>query len=123
MIDEYIPEPEREIDKPFMMSIEDVFSIKGRGTVVTGRIDRGTVKLNDPVEIVGLHEKSKPTVVTGDRDVPQAVGDGHGGRQCRVAAARHRPGRGGARHGAGEAEGSITPHRKFMSEVYVLREG
>src|SRR5512146_3124267 len=65
VIDEYIPEPKREIDKPFMMSIEDVFSIKGRGTVVTGRVDRGKVKVGEPVEIIGLHEKSTSSVVTG----------------------------------------------------------
>src|SRR6266496_1408199 len=65
VIDEYIPEPKRETDKPFMMSVEDVFSIKGRGTVVTGRIDRGLVKVGDPAEIIGLHEKNTNTVVTG----------------------------------------------------------
>src|SRR4030042_1949160 len=58
VIDEYIPEPKRDIEKPFMMSVEDVFSIKGRGTVVTGRVDRGKVKVGEPVEIIGLHEKS-----------------------------------------------------------------
>ncbi|HCM96483.1 MAG TPA: elongation factor Tu, partial [Anaerolineae bacterium] len=65
VVDEYIPEPVRETDKPFMMAIEDVFSIKGRGTVVTGRMDRGIVKVGDPAEIVGLREKSMSTVVTG----------------------------------------------------------
>ena len=61
-IDSYFPDPKREVDKPFMMPVEDVFSIKGRGTVVTGRIDRGMVKVGDAVEIVGLREKSMPTV-------------------------------------------------------------
>ena len=65
VVDEYIPEPERELDKPFMMSVEDVFSIKGRGTVVTGRIDRGVVKVGEPVEIVGLQEKAIDSTVTG----------------------------------------------------------
>jgi len=65
VLDEYIPEPVRAVDKPFMMPIEDVFSIKGRGTVVTGRIERGKVKVGDPVEIVGLREKSLSSVVTG----------------------------------------------------------
>ena len=64
-VDSYIPAPEREKDKPFMMPIEDVFSIKGRGTVVTGRIERGTVNLQDPVELIGLQEESKKSVVTG----------------------------------------------------------
>jgi len=66
VVDEYIPEPKRETDKPFMMSVEDVFSIKGRGTVVTGRMDRGIVKVGDPAEIVGLKEKAMSTVVTGE---------------------------------------------------------
>ena len=65
VVDEYIPEPVRDVDKPFMMPVEDVFSIKGRGTVVTGRIDRGLVKVGEPVEIVGLRDKSMPSVVTG----------------------------------------------------------
>ncbi len=66
MVDEYIPEPvQREVDKPFMMPVEDVFSIKGRGTVVTGRVDRGVVKVGEAVEIVGLAEKSMASVVTG----------------------------------------------------------
>ena len=65
VVDEYIPEPVREMTKPFMMPVEDVFSIKGRGTVVTGRVDRGKVKVGEPVEIVGLREKSKASVVTG----------------------------------------------------------
>src|SRR5512146_1470851 len=65
VVDEYIPEPKRETDKPFMMAIEDVFSIKGRGTVVTGGVDRGKVKVGEPVEIIGLHYKSTSSVVTG----------------------------------------------------------
>ena len=64
MVDEYIPEPKREMDKPFMMPMEDVFSIKGRGTVVTGRVDRGKIKVGEPVEIVGLRE-TRSSVVTG----------------------------------------------------------
>ncbi|MBE0698188.1 MAG: elongation factor Tu, partial [Anaerolineaceae bacterium] len=64
-VDSYIPQPEREIDKPFMMAVEDVFSIKGRGTVVTGRIDRGVIKVGEPVEIVGLQEKTMNSVCTG----------------------------------------------------------
>ena len=64
MVDEYIPEPKRETDKPFMMRVEDVFSIKGRGTVVTGRVDRGIIKMGEPIEIIGLRE-TKSSVVTG----------------------------------------------------------
>jgi elongation factor Tu len=64
VVDEYIPQPERKTDKPFLMSVEDVFSIKGRGTVVTGRVDRGTLTPNNEVEIVGLREDSRKVVVT-----------------------------------------------------------
>jgi elongation factor Tu len=67
VVDEYIPTPEREIDKPFLMSMEDVFSIKGRGTVVTGRVDRGVVKKGEEVEIIGLRDDTRKTVVTGRR--------------------------------------------------------
>ena len=88
MVDEYIPEPPREMEKPFMMPVEDVFSIKGRGTVVTGRVDRGKIKVGEPVEIVGLREKSMNSVVTGRGDVPQDRRRRHGGRQPGAAAAR-----------------------------------
>ena len=84
-IDAYIPQPERAKDRPFLMPIEDVFSISGRGTVVTGRVERGIVKVGDEVEIVGL----RPTHEDGGDgrgDVPQAVGLGRGGRQYRRAA-------------------------------------
>ena len=101
-LDTYVPLPERPIDKPFLMPIEDVFSISGRGTVVTGRIERGKVKVGEEVEIVGI----RPTVQDGGhgrRDVPQAPGSGRGGRQCRLSAARHRARRCGARPGSGQA--------------------
>ena len=73
VVDEYIPEPKRETDKPFMMAVEDVFSIKGRGTVVTGRVDRGIIKMGEPVEIVGLRE-TKTLGRDGRGNVPQAAG-------------------------------------------------
>ena len=82
-VDAYIPQPERPIDKPFLMPIEDVFSISGRGTVVTGRIERGIVKVGEEVEIVGI----RPTIVDDGhrrRDVPQAARSGSGGRQHRL---------------------------------------
>ena len=82
--DSFIPEPERDIDKPFLMPIEDVFTISGRGTVVTGRIERGIVKVGDEVEIVGIGDTAK-TTVHGRRDVPQAARPGPGGRQRRAA--------------------------------------
>ena len=78
-IDSYFPDPKREVDKPFMMPVEDVFSIKGRGTVVTGRIDRGMVKVGDAVEIVGLREKSMPTVVTGVEMFHKTLNEGMAG--------------------------------------------
>ena len=87
-MDRYIPVPERAVDGAFLMPVEDVFSISGRGTVVTGRIERGIVKVNDEVEIVGL----RPTLeddLHGRGDVPQAAGPGPGGRQRGGAAARH----------------------------------
>ena len=72
-VDEYIPTPERAVDKPFLMPVEDVFTITGRGTVGTGRVERGQIKVGEEVEIVGLQEQSRKTVVTGHRDVPQAA--------------------------------------------------
>ncbi len=74
MVESYIPTPEREIDKPFMMPVEDVFSIKGRGTVVTGRIDRGKIHTGDPVEIVGLREETDELRVHRCGNVPQTAG-------------------------------------------------
>ena len=88
VVDEYIPQPVRAMDKPFMMPVEDVFSIKGRGTVVTGRVDRGKIKVGEPVEIVGLQEKSMSSVVTGVEMFHKLLDEGHGGRQPGAAAAR-----------------------------------
>ncbi len=82
VVDEYIPEPVREVDKPFMMPVEDVFSIKGRGTVVTGRVERGKIKVGEPVEIVGLREKSMSTVVTGVEMFHKTLDEGMAGDNC-----------------------------------------
>ena len=101
-VDEYIPQPERPKDRPFLMPIEDVFTISGRGTVVTGRVERGIVKVGDEVEIVGL-EADDEDDRDRCRDVPQAARPGRGGRQYRRAAARHQARGGGARPGSGEA--------------------
>jgi len=121
VVDEYIPEPEREIDKPFMMSIEDVFSIKGRGTVVTGRIERGTVKLNDPAEIVGLRDQSMSTVVTGIEMFHKQLETGMAGDNAGLLLRGIN--RDEVERGMVLAKPkSITPHKKFMSEVYVLRK-
>ena len=116
----YIPEPKREIDKPFMMPIEDVFSIKGRGTVVTGRIDRGVVHTSDPVDIIGLQEKSMNTVVTGVEMFHKLLDEGHGGRQRKVYCCAASAGKEVERGMVVAKPGSITPHTKFEGEVYVL---
>jgi elongation factor Tu len=121
VVDEYIPEPVREVEKPFMMSIEDVFSIKGRGTVVTGRIDRGRVKLNEPVEIVGLREEVGNTVVTGIEMFHKQLDEGLAGDNAGLllrGVDREQVERGMVL----AKPGSIKPHKKFMSEVYVLKK-
>jgi elongation factor Tu len=119
VIDEYIPEPKREMDKPFMMSVEDVFSIKGRGTVVTGRIERGVIDTGSQVDIVGLRDKSMNTVVTGVEMFHKTLDQGQAGDNVGLLL------RGIDREEVERgmviaAMGSITPHTKFMSEVYVL---
>jgi elongation factor Tu len=121
VVDEYIPEPVREMDKPFMMSVEDVFSIKGRGTVVTGRVERGAVKVGEPVEIVGLLEKSINSVVTGVEMFHKTLDTGQAGDNLGLLL--RGIDRDEVERGMVIAKpGSITPHTKFMSEVYVLRK-
>jgi len=120
VVDEYIPEPVRAVDRPFMMPVEDVFSIKGRGTVVTGRVDRGKVKVGEPVEIVGLQEKTRASVVTGVEMFHKLLDEGLAGDNLGILL------RGIERTDVERGQviakpGSITPHRKFMSEVYVLK--
>jgi len=118
-VDNYIPMPERDVDKPFMMPIEDVFSIKGRGTVVTGRIDRGTIHTGDPVEIVGLQEKSMTSVVTGVEMFHKILDDGLAGDN--VGLLLRGIGRDEVERGMVVAKpNSITPHTKFEGEVYIL---
>ena len=119
-VDTYIPEPERETDKPFLMPVEDVFTITGRGTVVTGRIERGILKVNEEVEIVGIHTgPADQDHRHRHRDVPQAPRRGSRGRERRPAPAwRQARGR-RARPGRREA-GSITPHTEFDANVYIL---
>ncbi len=119
VVDEYIPEPARDMEKPFMMSVEDVFSIKGRGTVVTGRVDRGRVNTGESVEIVGMREKSMSTVVTGVEMFHKTLDEGQAGDNLGLLL------RGVDREEVERgmviaAPGSITPHTKFLSEVYVL---
>jgi elongation factor Tu len=117
-MDSYIPEPIRDIDKPFLMPIEDVFSIKGRGTVGTGRIERGLVKVGDPVEIIGFGTK-KPTTVTGVEMFQKVLDQGIAGDNVGVLL------RGVEKNDLERGQvickpGSITPHTKFEAEVYVL---
>jgi elongation factor Tu len=121
VVDEYIPEPVREMDRPFMMSVEDVFSIKGRGTVVTGRVDRGKIKVGDAVEIVGLRDKSMPSVVTGVEMFHKSLDMGMAGDNCGLLL------RGIDREDVERGmvvaiPKSITPHKRFKSQVYVLRK-
>jgi len=120
-VDSYIPTPEREFDKPFLMPVEDVFSIKGRGTVVTGRVERGTLKKGEEIEIIGLREESMKTVVTGiemfHQELDQAQAGDNAGILLRGIT------RDEVERGMVLAKPkSITPHTKFMSEVYVLRK-
>ena len=121
VVDEYIPTPERQTDKPFMMSVEDVFSIKGRGTVVTGRVDRGTLLANTEVEIVGLQEKTRKVTVTSMEMFHKILDKVEAGDNAGLLL------RGIARDEIERGQvlakpGSITPHTEFMSEVYVLRK-
>jgi elongation factor Tu len=121
VIDEYIPLPERETDKPFLMPIEDVFSIKGRGTVVTGRVDRGTIKVGEEVEIIGLQDEIRKTVCTGVEMFHKILDQGQAGDNIGVLL------RGIDRDEVARGmvlakPGSIKPHRKFQGEVYVLRK-
>jgi elongation factor Tu len=110
----------RETDKPFMMSVEDVFSIKGRGTVVTGRVDRGAVATGNPVEIVGLQEQTISSVVTGVEMFHKTLDEGQAGDNLGLLLRGIN--REDVERGMVIAKpGSITPHTKFMSEVYVLR--
>ena len=117
-VDDYIPTPERDSDKPFMMPVEDVFSITGRGTVATGRVERGQIKVGEEVEIIGMHETSKTTVTGVEMfrkllDYAEA-GDNIGALLRGVAREDVQRGQVLA------APGSITPHTKFKAEVYVL---
>ena len=117
-VDEYIPTPVRETDKPFLMPVEDVFGIKGRGTVVTGRIERGMVKVGEEIEIIGLKETRK-TVVTGVEMFRKMLNEGHGGGQRGVSAAGHRAGRRGAGAGVGEAGVDHAAHEVSERSVRV----
>jgi elongation factor Tu len=118
-MDNFIPDPVRSIDKPFLMAIEDVFTITGRGTVATGRIDRGKVKLNDKLEIVGLRDEIKDTVATGIEMFKKEMDEGHAGDNVGILL------RGVEKNDVERgmvlaAPKSITPHKKFKAQIYVL---
>ena len=120
-IDEYIPVPERAVDKPFLMPIEDIFSISGRGTVVTGRIDRGIVKVGQEMEIVGVRETMK-RVVTGVEMFKKLLDEGQAGDN--VGLLLRGTDKDDVERGQVVAQpGSITPHTKFKAEAYILDEG
>ena len=118
-VDEYIPDPVRDVDKPFLMPVEDVFTITGRGTVATGRIERGTVKLNDEMEIVGISEETKKTVITGIEMFRKLLDQGEAGDNVGLLL-----------RGIDKTEiergqvickpGSVKCHKKFTAQVYVL---
>ncbi|MEW6216018.1 MAG: elongation factor Tu, partial [Nitrospirota bacterium] len=118
-LDSYIPEPKRDVDKPFLMPVEDVFTITGRGTVATGRIERGVVKVGEEVAIVGFHDEIKKTVVTGVEMFRKTLDQGMAGDN--VGILLRGVGREEIERGQVLAKlGSIKPQRKFESEVYVL---
>jgi elongation factor Tu len=119
VMDEYIPVPQREVDKPFLMPVEDVFSIKGRGTVGTGRVDRGKVHVGDEIEIVGLSKETRKTVVTGVEMFNKTLNEGMAGDNIGVLL-RGVEKKELERGQVIAAPGSITPHTKFEAEVYVL---
>ena len=113
VVDEYIPQPGRAIEKPFMMPLEDVFSIKGRGTVVTGRVERGTVKVGEPVEIVGLQEKSKNSVVTGVEMFHKLLDEGMAGDNLGLLLRGIERDRRGARDGHRQTGLDHAPHQVY----------
>ena len=118
-VDSYIPEPQRETDKPFLMPVEDVFTITGRGTVATGRVERGQVKVNDPVEIVGLKDEPKSTVVTGVEMFRKTMDYAEAGDN--IGALLRGIQRTEVERGQVLAKpGSIHPHTHYMGQVYVL---
>jgi elongation factor Tu len=117
-VDEFIPEPKRDVDKPFLMPIEDVFTISGRGTVVTGRVERGKVHVNEEIEIIGIRPTAK-TVVTGVEMFRKILDEGQAGDNIGVLLRGIK--REEVERGQVVAQpGSITPHKKFKSQVYVL---
>ena len=118
-VDDYVPEPERDIDKPFLMPVEDVFTITGRGTVATGRVEQGVVKTGEEVEIVGIHKETAKTVVTGVEMFRKLLDQGQAGDNvgCLLRGVKREDIERGQ---VLSKPGSITPHTKFEAQVYVL---
>ena len=118
-VDDYVPEPERDIDKPFLMPVEDVFTITGRGTVATGRVEQGVVKTGEEVEIVGIHKETAKTVVTGVEMFRKLLDQGQAGDNvgCLLRGVKREEIERGQ---VLSKPGSITPHTKFEAQVYVL---
>ncbi|MCH4249302.1 MAG: elongation factor Tu [Microbacteriaceae bacterium] len=121
VVDDYIPTPKRALDKPFLMPIEDVFTITGRGTVVTGRVERGTVHLNDEVEIVGIHDHTDTTTITGIEMFRKQLDEGEAGDNVGLLL------RGTKREDVERGQviakpGTVTPHTEFEANVYVLKK-
>src|SRR5207302_7276855 len=120
-VDEYVPVPERDIDKPFLMPVEDVFTITGRGTVATGRVERGQVKVGESVSIVGMSRETRDVVVTGVEMFRKILDEGRAGDNigCLLRGVKREE----IERGQVLAKPkSITPHTKFKSEVYVLKK-
>ena len=118
-VDEYIPQPERDTDKPFLMPIEDVFTITGRGTVVTGRVEQGVLKVGEEIEIVGIEEKTSKTVVTGIEMFRKLLDEAQAGDNAGILL------RGTKKEEVQRGQvlakpGSVTPHTKFNAQVYIL---
>ena len=118
-VDEFIPEPVRAIDQPFLLAVEDVFSIEGRGTVITGRVERGIVKTGEEIEIIGLREKPYKTIVTGVEMFRKTLDEGRAGDNLGLLL------RGLKREDVERGQvcikpGSVTPHTDFEAEVYIL---
>ncbi len=118
-VDEYIPEPERATDKPFLMPVEDVFTITGRGTVVTGRVERGVLKVNEEVEIIGIHDKATKTTVTGVEMFRKLLDEARAGENVGLLL------RGVKREDVERGQvvikpGTLTPHTEFEAQVYIL---
>ena len=120
-VDEYIPTPQRDVDKPFLMPVEDVFSIEGRGTVVTGRIERGVIHINDEIEIVGLNEEPSKTVITGIEMFNKQLKEGQAGDNAGLLLRGTK--KEDVERGMVLAKpGSVTPHTEYEAQVYVLKQ-